>query len=764
MDFEEEKETKKILDLLSDLKPCNLNEKGKEELIYEIDNEKGNEYLNETETLYNINTIKNSPEYILSKWNIIVQNLINMDDFYFYLKENKIAKKKKKNKKENKENINIINNNLNNSNLSNISIISDASNISNENNSNISNSHSFSNTNQNEGNNDILKNDLNEFKLNYIRKGLGVFENEGMDGEAFKKYSKSTLILMLLLMKINYYTFMNPKNIDFIKIFNIYKALFNEKENIKEIKEETFEIDLLVNLFKKTDLKSLIKKYPSHFYFTEQLKLENIKEEKLNIISEIVHDIFKNGITRLKQENKYIYLIKILNEIRKNQNLPIFNDENIKVELNALNIEDYTKESIFILITNGSFFTFKFTIDILSEIFKKQDESDNLDVKIFINKKISDLNNTNNFIKIEKDFEAEDLINRIYEIYNIFKNLRKENIKHCLMYIGEENSKKNEESILSFKKYISENNNNQKNLDDILFKTQIEKIIKELKPIQNNFFEILVNYGNIIINKLSHKKNIITDLFKSFSLQKHDLITIKLFINDKDRKNKEIDKVLQNKKYYIIIEYFYDDKPKYFNKSLSSQVDFIYFINKSGNYSQDFLIELINLKIPNILIINKDKDVYNQIEKSIKKNLINNNNFLKNKYFKNIKKYHKEYFNTSEILNYNNLSQKIKDELGVDIEPENIKNLIDFNLDDKERETYINNILKNIQNVYDFMNLKFDDSKRNELIEMNKIKFLSLIENIKASSFYDYVYYFFLPELKYELSRKIYLTTNNNDY
>ena len=54
MDFEEEKETKKILDLLSDLKPCNLNEKGKEELIYEIDNEKGNEYLNETETLYNI--------------------------------------------------------------------------------------------------------------------------------------------------------------------------------------------------------------------------------------------------------------------------------------------------------------------------------------------------------------------------------------------------------------------------------------------------------------------------------------------------------------------------------------------------------------------------------------------------------------------------------------------------------------------------------------------------------------------------------------
>ena len=62
-------------------------------------------------------------------------------------------------------------------------------------------------------------------------------------------------------MKIDYYTFLNPKDINFNKIFKIYKSLFNEKENIKEITAETFEIDLIINLFKKSDLKSL-------FYWT----------------------------------------------------------------------------------------------------------------------------------------------------------------------------------------------------------------------------------------------------------------------------------------------------------------------------------------------------------------------------------------------------------------------------------------------------------------------------------------------------------------
>ena len=83
MDFEEENDTKKIIELLSDLKSFNLNSKGKEELISGINNEIENEYLNEYESLFNINTIKNTPEYILSKWNIIVHHLINMDDFFF---------------------------------------------------------------------------------------------------------------------------------------------------------------------------------------------------------------------------------------------------------------------------------------------------------------------------------------------------------------------------------------------------------------------------------------------------------------------------------------------------------------------------------------------------------------------------------------------------------------------------------------------------------------------------------------------------------
>ena len=198
--------------------------------------------------------------------------------------------------------------------------------------------------------------------------------------------------------------------------------------------------------------------------------------------------------------------MKLLKEIKKQPNLPILQDENSKEALNTLLIKDYTKESIFILITNGPFFTFKFINEVLSEIFKEQDELDNLDVKLFINKKILDLKKTNYFIKIDKYIKTEDLVKRIYVLYNIFNNLRKENIKHCLIYIGEENSNKNEENILSFKKYISAINNNQKNIDEILIKAKIENIIKALNPIKTNFCQILVNYGNNIIAQLSKKK------------------------------------------------------------------------------------------------------------------------------------------------------------------------------------------------------------------------------------------------------------------
>ena len=255
MEKDEEYDSKEIIEFLDKLKENEVTEENW--LSYDP---KDLDYLSCFDSLNTIKLIKSNPDYYLSKWRIIVNNLINFNDFIFRLKDRYNLSEKgqiyllSKCKKENKSN---------NS--------SDYSSISEDTSSNNSNNIIIDNYNYSPSCNEPDKNglsqtkiDLYEFKLKYMNQYLNFGENEKMDWESFKKYAKKTLYTMLLLLKIDCYEFLNPKNILFYKIKEILQS--KQKFLFQEIEEESFEIDNLINKFAINDFKKLLNKFPNRFF------------------------------------------------------------------------------------------------------------------------------------------------------------------------------------------------------------------------------------------------------------------------------------------------------------------------------------------------------------------------------------------------------------------------------------------------------------------------------------------------------------------
>ena len=254
MNKEEENETRNFIGLLSDLKDIEVKVE-KDELSQYFDmNNFEEEFINDYISLKTINSIKKEPKYYFSKWSIILIHLIKLDDFFFYLKKRDIVEEKKERRKKDK------NKKLNNSSITSNSSESSLFYSSVEG--------SFQKSNKNiksEGNIKTTR-DLYEFKLDYIKKGLNIFEIENMDGNSFEIYAKNTFSIMLLLLKIDYYKLLNPKEVIFNKLYSIYKL--NTKEpDLPEIKSEQFEIDLIINGFFHKDFDLLINQFSNHFFF-----------------------------------------------------------------------------------------------------------------------------------------------------------------------------------------------------------------------------------------------------------------------------------------------------------------------------------------------------------------------------------------------------------------------------------------------------------------------------------------------------------------
>ena len=173
----------------------------------------------------------------------------------------------------------------------------------------------------------------------------------------------------------------------------------------------------------------------------------------------------------IESENKEIVIFEknIGNEkVDKNQNL-----QNI---LNSFNIKDILKENIFLIITNGLYLLFKMIFETLEKVFK--DENSNID-DVFNKIEI------HNDILSKLNESKRNLKEKIKNLYSIFKDLRKENINHYVLYIRTNSENLKDTDFFQINSII----NNSEN-------------IEELKENINEFTDI-INLKNEISNILS---------------------------------------------------------------------------------------------------------------------------------------------------------------------------------------------------------------------------------------------------------------------
>ena len=558
--MENDDDAKKIIGYLDIIKDLEVEENDK---FYDS---KDIEYLNEYDSLNTIKLIKSNPEYSLSKWEIIFNNLINFNDFIFHLKDkNDLLEKErifllnKKNMKKNK------NKNISSSSFNENQSIQKNSSSSNYYSSGIEykNKYSSSCNDTNNSGLSLTKKELYEFKLYYMKKYLNFEENEKMDGESFKKYAKKTFYTMLLLLKIDYYLIFNPKNI----LFEQIKEVLQEKQKFKfpEINAESFEIDVVINKFVKSDFEQLLNKFPNHFFFIDQLRLKEIKDHEFNLFSEISRDLVYQAQDKYNKEKKYISIFNFLDEI-KSESLKDNIEGKYESIINSISIKDAYKENVFIFMTDGSYFLLKFIVNIISDIFKQNLNKDESAVKDLINNKIKEFHTTS-IENIIKNNKKEKIVDIVYQFYLIFYELRIQKIKHCLFYIGEDSGNKYENNLSKYMTFINYNKKNylekeqKKFWNDFTINNKIKDKIKDLFDIQNNFRKILENFGLNFYKELCKKENEneknIYNAFSKISLDKN-LISLLFLINKDTIKNGQeyLKPLKETKKFDIKLEYF----------------------------------------------------------------------------------------------------------------------------------------------------------------------------------------------------------------
>ena len=295
------------------------------------------------------------------------------------------------------------------------------------------------------------------------------------------------------------------------------------------------------------------------------------------------------------------------------------------------------------------------------------------------------------------------------------------------------------------------------NFNDIIINQKIKKYINELIDLRKNFIIKLEEFGNQLLSLLIKEKNEIYDIFKSFVLKGNDLLTIKVFLCDNLSSYEEIKKKLEKMTDFSIdFVKIKEDKIINLSKGIVNEADIIFIIQKSEKLTLSFdLMEALLRSNQNVHILQETKNIFNIILKKIKQHLKNDSN-LREKYFSRKPKISKDSYRSSEILTYNNLSLKIKDEIGIEIEDEKMISLLALDFSQNNKEYYWTKILENINCVYDLLKLQYVENNKDKLFKLNNEAFIKLNANVKASAFYDYIYYIFLPDFKYNLAKELY--------
>jgi len=338
-----------------------------------------------------------------------------------------------------------------------------------------------------------------------------------MTGHEFEEFARRTLYLMILMIKKDNYMINNPK-----------KASLNALNQISKSKdkftEDTCEIDVIINNFDKDDFNKLILKYPNNFYFTEQLHLKEM-DTKFNVIGEIARNLLFQTNKKKFQIKNYIniYLnLKSIREQMKTSNININNsnsscdknkeiikknekDKNLQIILKSFDLNDISKENIFILITNGPYLLFRIIFKILDDILDKDNQDNILDD---LEKEI----NTQNDILSQLTESKKNIKEKVFHLYNIFKDLRKNNINHCVLYIGSNSENMKDDEFFQNREILQNKEKNEQFTENIKeFKEiiKIKKGIRNMLKIKNDLEDCYSSFAKNMYNKLIKDKTIL---------------------------------------------------------------------------------------------------------------------------------------------------------------------------------------------------------------------------------------------------------------
>lgn len=646
---------------------------------------------------------------------------------------------------------------------------------------------------------------MHQFKFKYIKKELGLEEYEKMTGKAYEDFARKSFKIMLMIISQDDIKFENPNKVFIDEVIEYY--LTNSKNKSSSLKIETdihdiigeklvdtnMEIDIIAE-FKYTIIEKLKNYFRKNIFFAEEIYKSGDEKQfdDITLIVEIARNIIIQGKEKLNQAIRYIELISILNlyNSKVTQNIdssPILSFcEKYKISV--------CTTKMFCIITDGDYSFLKY---VFNEIIKKiftENYNDVNKIKEFIKKQLEDKDIME---KIEEE-EMKLMEENIYNNYLMFDTLKKNNIKFCVLYIGDINHNLYQQNLV----YNAINNRNliQKNIIEELFKSfevkkslpeikkknrdlkiKISSFIKEINSITEKKFDVIKSNPNFdsLINSLLNGLKI--DKFLKISRELKFYVTFNIFGWDKSdlmflEKIKEFQennpfkylKGYEIKKFESHMTFFGDFTEKV-KSSLSqnkfeiytmlidqNNTDDIVMLKQFNNYRSEKNCILSN----NIRYLVYNKNNSNNIKLDLEnsdfqyildKKIININKRIINE-IHNLKKtikYSEIKIGVKSTLNKENLTKKLKAELhslfnlNSDKNFEDVINKInneDYSLNDEQYK----NLSKYFEDAFKLVNSKiimlekFVNKKDDNAL---KKKLNELNENIICQRIYSYLYF-----------------------
>lgn len=166
------------------------------------------------------------------------------------------------------------------------------------------------------------KQNLREFQFKYIKKELGLEENEKMSGNVYEEFARKCFKIMMMIIKQADIKFENIKGIDLTHFLNTY--IENSKKPDLKLNTDIHSIistnlidtkmeNDIVTEFKFEIIKKLIIKYfPRNIFFGEYFENEkdiNTINNEITLMAEISRNLIIQGTELLQQTNNTIYRI-----------------------------------------------------------------------------------------------------------------------------------------------------------------------------------------------------------------------------------------------------------------------------------------------------------------------------------------------------------------------------------------------------------------------------------------------------------------------